>query len=69
MAMATKTSLENKHLGNGDYFAIIGDRACCTWTGRNTVEGNVEYQSFKVVFAFNLEISGCHLPHCVKELS
>ena len=22
-ARATKTSLENKHLGNGDYFAII----------------------------------------------
>ena len=23
MATATKTSLENKHLGNGDYFVII----------------------------------------------
>ena len=23
MATATKTSLDNKHLGNGDYFAII----------------------------------------------
>ena len=23
MAKATKTSLENKHLGNGDYFVII----------------------------------------------
>ena len=23
-ATATKTSLENKHLGNGDYFVIIG---------------------------------------------
>jgi len=67
--MATKTSFENKHLGNGDYFVIISDRACCRWTGRNTVEVNVEYQSFKVVFALNLETSDCHLAHCIKELS
>lgn len=36
---------------------IIGDRACRRWTGRNTVDVNVEYQSFKVVFTLNLGTS------------
>ena len=46
-ATATKTSLENKHLGNGDYFVIIAsccivNRARCKWTGRSVVEINIE---------------------------
>ena len=50
-----KMSFENKHLGNGDYFEIIAssssivDRECCKWTGRRTVEVNVEDERFTVV--------------------
>ena len=45
--MATKTSLENKHLGNGGYFVIISsssvasfiaDRARGKWTAGSAVE-------------------------------
>ena len=48
------TSLENKHLGNGDYFMIIPssfiiDRARCEWTGRSAVEVNVDNKRFIVV--------------------
>ena len=65
MATAKKTSLENKHLGNGDYFVIIAsssdallttfrleyvvDRARCKWTGKSTVEVNIEDERFTVV--------------------
>ena len=55
--MATKTSLENKHLGNGDYFVIISsssvasfivDRARCKWSGRRAIEVNIENERFTV---------------------
>ena len=53
----TKTSLENKHLGNGGYFrnycfflaSFIVDRARCKWTGRSAVEQNIENERFTVV--------------------
>jgi len=49
---ATKTSLEKKHLGNGDCFAIIASssrRLCCKWTARSAVEVNVDNERFTVV--------------------
>ena len=52
---ATKTSLENKHLGNGDYLVIfasslIFDRARGKWTDRSAVEVvNIENERFAVV--------------------
>ena len=65
MTTAKKTSLENKHLGNGDYFVItassshallatfrleyVVDRARCKWTGWSTVEVNIEDERFAVV--------------------
>ena len=65
MATTKKTSLENKHLGNGDYFVItassshallatfrleyVVDRARCKWTGRSTVEVNIEDERFTIV--------------------
>ena len=48
----TKTSLENKRLGNDDYFVIISsssvacfivDRAHRKWTGRGIVEVNTRF--------------------------
>jgi len=54
-APATKMSFENNHLGNGDYVVIIAssssivDKECCKWTGRRTVEVNVEDERFTVV--------------------
>ena len=56
-ATTTKTCLENKHLGNGDYCffvaimvaSFIVDRACCKWTGRSAVEVNRENERFTVV--------------------
>ena len=90
MTAAKKTSLENKYLGNGDYFVItassshallatfrleyVVDRARCKWTGRSTVEVNIEDERFTVVVcsivvnALNLKISRCHLADYVKEL-
>ena len=56
--MATKTSLENKHLGNGDYFVIVSsssvasfivDRARSKWTAGSAVEINIENERFTVV--------------------
>ena len=54
--MATKTSLENKHLGNGDYFVIIAssshpidDRARCKGTDSNAVELNIANETLTVV--------------------
>ena len=63
IATATEISLENEHLGNGDYFMIIAssshpfivDRARCKWTGRSLIEVNVENERFTVVFAFSLK--------------
>ena len=59
MATATETSLENKHLGNGDYYlcdycffliSFIVDRAGCKWTSiRRAIEVNVESERFTVV--------------------
>ena len=71
----TAASVENKQLGNGDYFVIIAssshsfivDRARCKWTGRSVVEVNTESESFTVFhFSFvvktlNLENLRCHL--------
>ena len=77
---ATKTSLENKHLGNADYFTIIAsssfivDRASCNWTGRSAVEANIENERFTVVCwyivaqALNLDILRFRLTGYVKEL-
>ena len=57
-ATATKTSLENKHAGNGAYFVVIAssshpllivDGARFKWTGRSVVEVNVDDERFTVV--------------------
>ena len=52
-ATATNTSFENKHLENGDYFAIISssshpllsaaDGARCKWTGRSAASELILY--------------------------
>ena len=55
-ATATKTSLENEHLGNDDsvcdygFFlaAFIVDKARCKWTDRRAVEVNIENERFTV---------------------
>ena len=56
--MATKMSLENKHLGNGDCFLIIissssvasfiVDRAGGKWTAGSAVEIKIENERFTV---------------------
>ena len=56
--MAAKTSLENKHLGNGDYFEIIVSfivvRARCKWTGKSPVEVIIANERFKYCCAFTM---------------
>ena len=58
-ATATNTSFENKHLENGDYFAIISssshpllsaaDGARCKWTGRSAAWNKYREWRFTVV--------------------
>ena len=57
MATAAKTSLENKHLGTGDYFVIVAssphpclltDRARCKWAGRSAFAVNLDNERFTV---------------------
>ena len=62
MATATKTSLENKHLGNGDYFEIIASRSHpllltehAEWTDGSAVEVNMKNERFTVVFTSSLK--------------
>ena len=40
--MATKTSLENKHLGNGDYFVIIASSSHLLFLTEHAANGLVE---------------------------
>ena len=51
--MADKPSLKNKHLRDGDYFAIIGfcshsRQITLTWTGSGVVQLNIGYGRFTV---------------------
>ena len=51
-ATAMKSSVENKHLGNGDCFflaSFIVDRARCKCAGGSAVEVNIENERFTVV--------------------
>ena len=53
-ATASKTLLENKHLGNGDHFVKIAsfshpfivERAGCKWTGWSAVRVNIVNEWF-----------------------
>ena len=42
MATATKTSLENKHLGNGDYFVIVASSSHSSLLTEHPANGLVE---------------------------
>ena len=80
-ATAAKTSLENKHLGNGDYFQIIASSSHPILLKEHAAKGQVE-APLKVILrmkdlllcvhvvvkTLNLEISRCHLADYVKEL-
>ena len=80
-ATAAKTSIENKHLGNGYYFQIIASSLHPILLIEHAANGQVE-ASLKlilrmkdlllrvhvVVKTLNLEISRCHLADYVKEL-
>ena len=53
-----KTSLENNQSGNADYFMIITSSSHplllaeqCKWTGRSTVEVNIENERLLIVFS------------------
>ena len=56
-ATQTKASLENKHLGNGDYFVMIASSShsllltehATKWIDRSAVEVNVQNERFTVV--------------------
>ena len=48
MAKATKTSLENKHLGNGDYFVIIAFSSHPLFLTEHAGNGLVEVNIWKV---------------------
>ena len=78
---AAKTSLENKHLGNGDYFQITASSSHPILLIEHTANGQVEaplklilrmkdllLRVHVVVKTLNLEISRCHLADYVKEL-
>ena len=79
--MAVKTSLENKHLGNGDYFQIIASSSHPILLIEHAANGQVEVL-FKLILrmkdlllrvhvvlkTLHLEISRCHLADYVKEL-
>ena len=78
---AAKTSLENKHLGNGDYFQIIASSSHPILLTGHAANGQVEAPLklilkmkdllllvHVVVKTLNLEISRCHLADYVKEL-
>jgi len=78
--MATKMSLENKHLGNDDYFVIISSSSHHSILTELAANGPVEaplkqISTMKdlllcvhvVVNTLNLEISRCHVADYVKE--
>lgn len=72
-AMADETSLKNKHLGNGDYFAIIIafylHSVLFTNYSRNAVKFKIENERFivrVVAKTLNVETSRC-LAGYVKE--
>ena len=80
-ATAAKTSLENKHLGNGYYFKIIASSSHPILLIEHATNGRVEAPLklilrmkdlllcvHVVVKTINLEISHCHLAGYVKEL-
>ena len=80
-ATAAKTSLENKHLANGDYFQIIASSSHPILLKEHAAKGQVEAPLklilrmkdlllcvHVVVKTLNLEISRCHLADYVKEL-
>ena len=80
-ATAAKTSLENKHLGNGYYFQIISSSSHPIFLIEHAAHGQVEaplklilrmkdllLRVHVVVKTLNLEISRCHLADYVKEL-
>ena len=59
--MAMKTSLENKHLGNGDYSVIVVARVLCKWTDRSVLIYRVKRDLLLcvhvIIKTLNLEIS------------
>ena len=80
-ATAAKTSLQNKHLGNGYYFQIIASSSHPILLIEHAANGQVEaplklklrmkdllLRVHVVVKTLNLEISRCHLADYVKEL-
>ena len=80
-ATAAKTSLENKHLGNGCYFQIIASFSHPILLTEHAANGQVEaplkltlrmndslLRVHVVAKTLNLEISRCHLADYVKEL-
>lgn len=72
-AMADETSLKNKHLGNGDYFASIAfylHSVLFTNYSRSAVEFKIENERFivgVVIKTLNVETSRCCLADYVKE--
>jgi len=69
-ATETKMVLENKHLGNGDYFLIIASSSPPLLLTEHTANGLVEVLLcvHVIVITLNLEISCCHLADYIKEL-
>ena len=78
--MAAKTSLENKHLGNGGYFQIIASSSHPILLIEHAANGQAEtllnlilrmkdllLRVHVVVKTLNLEISHCDLADYVKE--
>ena len=74
--MITKTPLEIKHFGNGDYFVIIASYSHLLLLTEYAANGLVEAQRMKdlmscvlgLVETLNLKISRCYLADYVKEL-
>ena len=80
-ATAAKTSLENKHLGNANYFKIISSSSHPILLIEHAANGQVE-APLKLILrmkdlllsvhvvdkTLNFEISRCHLVDYVKEL-